>query len=168
MVVAFLSLAAAKQLSPKHWEGCIIMTRTRKSATMTVLGLTMLMSACEGASQSPTSPTPPALTETRGTFSGRGTLSGVVFEIRAGGLVGVEGVQVYCDACGPQGHSDRYTDGSGEYHFGDTANGRHLVILGAKTGYTLLRPDEAIAGWMGGVRATVSGDSRFDIELVRQ
>src|SRR5688572_29699924 len=109
------------------------MTRTRTSATITALGLTMLMSACEGVNQSPTSPTPPASTATSG------TLSGVVFEITAGVLVGVEGVQVYCDTCGPEGHSDRYTYGRGEYDFGEVANGRPLLVLGAKAGYNLLR-----------------------------
>jgi hypothetical protein len=92
----------------------------------------------------------------------------VVFEMTAGTLVGVEGVEVYCDTCGPVGHSHRFTDRTGEYDFGEVANGRPLLVVGARTGYSLLQREDAIAGWMGSIRATVRGDSRFNIELVRQ
>jgi hypothetical protein len=127
------------------------------------IGLVLSVAACNGGGAAgPTSPTSPAAP----TMSG--ILSGVVFEITAGTLVGVEGVEVYCDTCGPVGHSHRFTDGSGEYDFGEVANGRPLLVLGAKSGYRLLRPEEAIPGWMGSIRATVSGNSRFNIELVRQ
>lgn len=143
------------------------MTRTRTWAAIAALGSIMLLSACDGGSQSPTSPSPSAsLPSVPPATSGR--LWGVVFEIKAGTLVGLEGVEVYCDTCGPMGHSHRFTNGTGEYDFGEVANGRPLLVIGAKTGYNLLRPEEAIPGWMGSIRATVSGDSRFNIELVRQ
>jgi hypothetical protein len=143
------------------------MTRTRTWAAITALALTMLMSACGGGSQSLTSPSPSAPSPSVPTTTS-GRLWGVVFEITAGTLVGLEGVEVYCDTCGPVGHSHRFTDGTGEYDFGEVPNGRPLLVLGAKFGYSLLRPDEAIAGWMGSIRATVSGASRFNIELVRR
>ena len=140
------------------------MSRTRTSATIAALGLTILMFACGGDNPSLASPTPQAATATSG------TLSGVVFEITAGTFVGVEGVEVYCDTCGPVGHSHRFTDGTGEYDFGEVANGRPLLVLASKPGYNLARPDEPSPGigWMGGVRAPVRGDTRFNIQLVRQ
>ena len=85
-----------------------------------------------------------------------------------GTLVGVEGVRVYCETCGPEGHSDRFTDGTGEYDFGEVANGNALLVVGSKQGYTLARPEAAISRWMGSIRATVRGDLRFNIDLVRQ
>jgi hypothetical protein len=136
------------------------MTSTRASATFTVLSVTMLISACGGGSQSPTSPTPSATNS---------TLSGVVFEIVAGGNVGVEGVEVYCDSCGPVGHSHRFTDGTGAYDFGEVAIGNPLLVL-SKPGYTLARPVELYpgTGWMGAIRAPVRGQTEFNIEIVRQ
>jgi hypothetical protein len=81
----------------------------------------------------------------------------------------VEGVMLYCDTCGPVGHSDRITDGAGAYSFEEVANGRPLLMLSSKPGYNLFRPDATgPAGWMGGIIATVRGDTRFDIQLVRQ
>jgi hypothetical protein len=100
--------------------------------------------------------------------SGRGRLFGTVFEILAGSFVGVADVNVYCDTCGPQGHSDRFTDEMGQYDFGDVANGNPILVIGAKPGYILLRPEGPALGWMGTVRATVRGDERFNIELLRQ
>ena len=129
------------------------------------LGLTILMSACDGVSQSPASPT---AVPTPPTTATSGTLSGVVFEITLAGNRPVEGVRIYCDTCGPVGHSDRITDGTGAYSFEEVANGRPLMLL-SKPGYNLFRPDAtAPAGWMGGVIATVRGDTGFDIQLVRQ
>ena len=120
------------------------MSRTRTSATIAALGLTILMLACGGGSPSPASPTPQAATATSG------ALSGVVFEITAGTFVGVEGVEVYCDTCGPIGHSHRFTDGTGEYDFGEVANGHPLLVLGPNQDTTWLdlkSHRRELAGW---------------------
>ena len=90
------------------------------------------------------------------------TLSGVVFEVTASGRVPVEGVQVYCDACF---HDFQSTDANGQYLFESASNGA-LALLVDKPGYVL-------AGSQPGPRsdliiATVEGNTRFDIELVRR
>ena len=135
------------------------MTRTPTAAVMTALASTILISACESVTEPPTLPA---------VQSTSGTLSGVVFEITAGTLVGIEGVEVYCDTCGPVGHSHRFTEAAGGYDFGEVANGNPLLVVGSKQGYNLARPEELVTGWMGSIRATVRGASRFNIELVRQ
>jgi hypothetical protein len=39
----------------------------------------------------------------------------------------------------------------------------------AKQGYNLAKPTgRAAAGWMGSINADVNGNTRFDIEIVRQ
>jgi hypothetical protein len=137
------------------------------SATMAALGVTVLMSACDGVSQSPSAPASPPTRPP--TTVAKFTLSGVVFEVTPAGKTPVDGVLIYCDTCGPVGHSDRTTDATGAYSFEEVANGRTTLVLGSKLGYNLSRQDEPEpTGWMGGVYATVSGDTRFDIQLVRQ
>ena len=52
------------------------------------------------------------------------SLSGVVTERTAAGQTPLEDVTVYCDACGPVGHSWQVTDKDGRYSFhGDIASG---------------------------------------------
>jgi len=90
------------------------------------------------------------------------TLSGVVFELTAAGRVPIEGVSVYCDSCGsPDGHTFASSDDNGYYSFAWTNNGATPLYVW-KTGYQLAgpAPDRIVA--------TVSGDTRFDIELIRR
>jgi carboxypeptidase family protein len=94
-------------------------------------------------------------------------LSGVVFEMSETGRLPIQGVSVYCDSCGdPFGHTYANTDESGVYRFAWTANGATALIVG-KEGYALAGnpPRGPVEGW---IVATVSGDTRFDIELVRR
>ena len=84
------------------------------------------------------------------------TLSGVVFEMTATGPARVEGVDIYCDACGQFGHTWLTTDGNGFYSFSGVYNGLTPLLV-RKEGYVAGRRD-----------ATVSGDTRFDIQIVRQ
>jgi hypothetical protein len=147
----------------------VIMTGTRLAALLGALCLTLSMSACENTSRTPLSPTieptpPPVATGTTG------TLSGVVFEVTAAGNVPVQGVEVYCDACG-LGHAQSFSDATGLYRFSDVAASVYPLFL-AKRGYTLASPtgpgSSSPDGWMGSINARVSGDTRFDIQLVRQ
>ena len=142
------------------------MTRRRRSAAIVALCLTMLMSACDDASRSPTSPTPtPAATVPTPTPAVTGMLSGLVFEVTPAGKAPVEGVKILCDTCGA-GHIELVTDVNGAYSFGQVANGRTPLWF-SKPGYNLAQPDYTGEGG-GGMNATVNGDTRFDIELVRQ
>ena len=165
---SFRSLDAGRPLA-----GClpwgVNMTGTGLAALLGALCLTLSMSACENTSRTPLSPTvgptpPPVAT---GTTS---TLSGVVFEVTAAGNVPVPGVEVYCDACG-MGHAMTSTDTTGLYRFSDVAASVYPLFL-SKRGYTLASPTGPGGGgpdgWMGSINARVSGDTRFDIQLVRQ
>ena len=149
------------------------MTGTRLSMALGALFLTMLVSACSDAPRLrfPTSPTlDTPLTPPRAPAPDVliGTLSGVVFEVTsAGNVVPVEGVQVYCDACG-LGHVSTYTDGNGAYSFTDVKAAVYPLLV-AKRGYTLVRPTgPGSGGWMGTINAHVNGDTRFDIEVIQQ
>ena len=107
-------------------------------------------------------------------------LSGVVFEVTASGRSPLEGVTVYCDACGDFGHSWTTTDGTGEYRFSrdiETGGGVWLSnaltpINARKPGYgdpaglpplTMTTTDPT--GWRD---VRIVGDTRLDIELVRR
>ena len=118
--------------------------------------------------QIPSTPTPPAPATLF-------TLSGVVFEVTASGNTPVQGVEVYCEPCGPpDGHSARHTDANGVYSFdgaGGVATGAIELLL-AKSGFVLPdQPDQSGPSglsWMGKVRVTVTGDTRRDIQIVRK
>jgi hypothetical protein len=93
------------------------------------------------------------------------TLSGLVFETTSAGPSPVEGVEVYCEACG---HLFAYTDQSGFYRFSSVLNGV-VPLLVAKPGFELRNPTTMqLAGAYGMIDATVDGDTRFDIELIRR
>lgn len=154
-----------------------IVTRSQALKTVAALGLTVVMVACGGGGRSPVSPTPtptptpaPAPIPPPAPLVG-GTLSGVVFQQTSNGTVPVAAVWVYCDACGPDGHTGMYTDDNGAYRLEGAPAGGTLLLL-AKAGYKLPRPDFILqnpnSGYMGGMYATVNGDSRFDIEVVAQ
>jgi hypothetical protein len=90
------------------------------------------------------------------------TLSGMVYEITAAGRIPVREVEVYCDSCGsPDGHTFATTDDDGAYRFEWAMNGATPLYV-TKTGYR-------VSGGNGAqIVAAVNGDTRFDIELVRQ
>ena len=118
---------------------------------------------------SPATPTPPPAPPTLY------TLAGVVFEVTSTGNVPIGGVEVYCEPCGPpDGHSSRMTGADGVYSFdggGGVASG-HIQMLVAKRGYVLPnQPDMSGPsgdGWMGSVTVPVTGDTRFNIEIIRK
>ena len=95
------------------------------------------------------------------------TLSGVVSELTETGKVPAEGVQMYCDSCGsPDGHRFTSTDANGFYSFSWARNGVHPLLVW-KDGYVVLdatgTPSDGTA-----LNATVDGDTRFDIQIVRR
>ena len=147
-----------------------IVMRRRTLKTVAALGLTVLMAACGSGGRSPVSPTPaiPTPTPPPGPTVG-GTLSGVVFELNAGQRAPVVGVEVYCDSCGPQGHTFSITDDSGAYRLEGAPYGRTTLWL-AKPGYGLLQPGSigVNGGWMGSIDAFVTGETQFDVEVVRR
>jgi hypothetical protein len=108
------------------------------------------------------------------------TLFGVVSEVTAAGETPVEGVWVYCDACGKVGHTSAYTDANGYYSFtGDLDHdggiwvnpGVPTLILVGKEGFQdppgLPRSPRMPSG-PGWREVTISGDTRFDITLVQR
>jgi hypothetical protein len=130
-----------------------------------VTSVVVLLSACDNEKRplSPASPSPTFPAAQNGPY----ILSGVVFEVTNIGRMPVEGVSVYCDSCGdPLGHTWADTDANGFYSFSWTANGQMPLIV-KKEGYQL-------AGGLPtgpvkiGIVATVNGNTRFDIELVRR
>ncbi len=96
------------------------------------------------------------------------TLSGLVFESTASGRVPVAGVEVYCDGCGsPVGHTFFTTAADGLYSFGWAYNGV-LPLLVQKDGYSVVGATDILSNGMARRSVTISGDTRFDIELVRR
>ncbi|HTL45073.1 MAG TPA: hypothetical protein VL262_12100 [Vicinamibacterales bacterium] len=94
------------------------------------------------------------------------SLSGVVFEMLQGSRVPIEGVEVYCDSCGEDGHTFLYTDASGRYRFPELFGRGYTLLLLRKDGYAV---KNAIAvGNLEGAAVVVDTDTEFDIELVRR
>ncbi len=95
-------------------------------------------------------------------------LSGIVFEVTPGGQVPIEGVQIYCDSCGsPVGHTYVYTDADGFYRLPWSTNGVHPLLV-TKAGYEIFDPSGPLRDPFGGINATVQGDTRFDVRLVKR
>jgi len=98
------------------------------------------------------------------------TLSGVVFEMTPDGRerVPVAAVELYCDACEqPDGHTYSHSDADGVYRFSSVLNGTYPLLV-RKAGYELADPSGMLGNGTQVKNATVKGDTRFDIELVRR
>lgn len=152
------------------------------------------LASCSGA-DSPTAPTtvveqtvtPSAGSPPGWSYGGGYTLKavalfGVISESTPAGSIPVAGVTVYCNQCGATGHSWASTDANGNYRFdGGLESGGGIWLAGnavslwvGKDGYR--DPDElplafpgvpslASGGWR---QVTMTGDTRFDTQLVRQ
>ena len=153
-------------------------THTRASAVVTALVLATLILGCsDDTAPSPVAPTPPQTpsTPTPPSPATIYTLSGVVFEVTSAGNIPVEGVTVYCDPCGPpEGHSFRSTGADGLYSF-DGAGGvgvGSIMLFLSKRGYVLPNQPDISGpngdGYMGGVTVRVTGDTRYNIEIVKK
>jgi hypothetical protein len=139
--------------------------------------LALGLSGCNGASSPlPTTPSavqPPAPVPTPpGTFPpgvlNDYTLSGVVFELTTTGQTPIEGVEVYCELCGAETHSWARTDSNGSYSFTGvwTTPGVRTPVMFRKEGYT--DPPGTVSNESGWRLTLVTGDTRFDVELVRK
>jgi hypothetical protein len=95
------------------------------------------------------------------------TLSGVVSEETATGSVPIERVEVYCDSCGPQGHTLAFTDADGFYSFSEVVSGVHHLLV-TKEGFRLIDRSGAFPSGTEFKDATVNGDTRFDMQIVRR
>jgi hypothetical protein len=135
-----------------------------------LVSLAIVLSGCGDGGSIPTAPaptstltSPPSPTEAV-TY----TLSGVVFELTEAGKVPIEGVELYCDSCGsPDGHTFVYTDANGFYSLDWTGNGVHPLLV-RKAGFAIFDPAGTLTDDYGRIAATVSGDTRFDVQLVRR
>lgn len=151
----------------------------RHGATARVIAaLAAGLAGCEGGG--PSSPTAPArqvqqqpTPSSAVTLSGM-TLHGFVTEATATGEAPIAGVTIYCDACGADGHTGLSTDANGYYSFsGDVSSGGGIwVAAGAsitlwvvKEGYRDPPGLPTEPGWRS---VSISGDTRFDITLVRE
>jgi Carboxypeptidase regulatory-like domain len=95
-------------------------------------------------------------------------LSGMVFEMTETGPVPVERVEIYCDSCGsPYGHTFVYTDANGLYSLAWAFDGVHPLFV-TKAGYEIFDPTGKLLDRSGRINATVKGDTRFDVRLVRR
>ncbi len=102
------------------------------------------------------------------------TLSGVVFELTAAGRTPLQGAAVYCELCGEATHTWSITDANGVYAFTGVWNaGVFATSVGVeKAGYVdppglpaVTPPNPAGPGWR---QVVIDGDTRFDIDLVKQ
>ena len=103
------------------------------------------------------------------------SLSGVIFEVTSAGTTPVEGVEVYCESCGPPlGHSGRFTGTNGFYSFdgGAGAAAGVVEVMFSKPGYVLPnQPDQSGPdglGWMGSVNVRITADTRYDVQITRK
>jgi hypothetical protein len=134
--------------------------------------------AGQRATPPPAAPPPGSPYAADGTLTGV-TLFGVVFETTPAGPAPISGVTVYCDACGELGHTWMRTDGNGYYSFPgslETGGGIWLsrdttALWVVREGYqdppglVRLSPLPSGPGWRN---VRIAGDTRFDVELVRQ
>jgi hypothetical protein len=144
-------------------------TQTRAFAVAAAMVLATLVLGCSDGSN-PVTPTPPQTPAAPTPLPSETlyTLSGVVFEATRNGNQPREGVQVYCDSCGsPVGHTSVDTDSNGAYVFTHAKNGRTPLII-TKAGYRVVDPSEVYSDGGGVKVAIVNGDTRFDIEIIRE
>ena len=101
------------------------------------------------------------------------TLSGTVYEMTPTGRVPIEGAVLYRELCSAETHAWVYTDSTGLYRFtGVWFDGRPMSVHIGKDGFAdpagvprPTPPNPSGAGWR---EVMVSGNTRFDVELVRQ
>ena len=105
------------------------------------------------------------------------TARGVVTELTPGVPVPVENVGVYGDPCGELGHSWSFTDSAGRYSFPAEPGLRGGIWLSpgvatslqvSKEGYALAGPEGVHYGGLVARLVMITGDTTFDIQLVRQ
>ncbi len=156
----------------------------RTVASLALAGLTLIVSACGSSTLVAPSPVPPQAalpipvpTAAQGSWLSGYTLtsvslSGVVYEETPTGRVGIAGAHVYCELCGEATHTWARADANGVYRFPeDAASGGGVWLRPGNTtaigishdGYQ--DPPGVLTGWR---HVMISGDTRFDIQLVRR
>jgi hypothetical protein len=160
------------------------MTANRTHAAILIVVLAAWLAGCdEASSRSPTAPSTKAPTPTvttpttvgpwpSGTFVDV-TFSGTVYEMTPTGRVPLEHVTLYCELCGADTHSWASTDSTGFYRFsGVWVDYRPMPVHVHKDGYAdpagvprSTPPNPSGPGWR---EVLVTGDTRFDVELVRR
>ena len=103
------------------------------------------------------------------------SLSGVVTEqTSSSGQMPIADVTVYCDACGPTGHTWLSTDHNGRYSFhGDLARGGGVwlapgistPLIVSKEGFDVVIPS---VDYYGQLSVMIKGNTEFDVQLVRR
>jgi hypothetical protein len=98
------------------------------------------------------------------------TLSGVVFEVTTTGQTPIEGVDVYCELCGVHTHSGAHTDSNGFYSFTGvwTIPDVRTPVWFGKVGYSDPPGVPLVGNESGWRQVSVTGDTRFDVQLVRK
>ena len=165
----------------------------RTGAAIGLAGLSMITTGCSGGSHvtNPVAPSPPpaiqaALPATDrnpgiwlgGTYTLTAvSLYGLVYEDTAAGRVGIGGAAVYCEVCGADTHTWAIADANGFYRFSsDIATGGGvwlrtgaLTVVGVEhDGYQDppgVPPMFNTTGWR---QVMISGDTQFDVQLVRR
>jgi len=168
----------------------------RTVACIGVVGLTMVISGCSGGSYvtNPVSPSPlptqaaiptPTVPPPAGPGAWLGgtytltavSLYGLVYEETAAGRAGVAGAPVYCEVCGEITHTWAIADANGFYRFsGDLATGGGVWLRPGVSTVVGVRQDGYqdppgvplmfnSPGWR---QVMISGDTQFDIQLVRR
>ena len=99
------------------------------------------------------------------------SLSGVVYEKTPAGNVPIPGAVVYCELCGKITHTWATADANGVYLFpGDLATGGGVWLSPKQPTPIVVRGvnfDEQT--WLGrSLVVPMTGDTRFDVELVRR
>ena len=89
----------------------------------------------------------------------------------------VEGVDVYCDACGRGGHTSAFTDRNGFYVFSGDIDAGAGVLLSAsgvtplyvsKDGYRVVGAISTLPDGSGRRDVTITGNTTFDIQIERR
>jgi hypothetical protein len=176
-------------------EGTVVLMRQRTARVGLVL-LALAAAGCGGSSPSSavepvTAPTavpqqpivqsPPASSWLDGFTLSNVALSGLVYEITPTGQIApLAQLPVYCEKCGRQTHTWAYTDASGVYRFpSDPAQGGGIWLRpGVVTQISVVLRDgytdppglptligTAVNGWR---EVLITGDTRFDIQLVKR
>jgi hypothetical protein len=148
---------------------------------LVAIALALSLCACNAVLPLPTSPTttppsgPAPPTPGVGPRLVDGSIAGLVFEITPEGPRPVTDVELYCDACGKDGHSYAYSDADGRYAFTGgvwiTPGGRPTLLRVHKGGYGDPESTPRSANTPSGTgwrEVLIDGDTIFDIELVRR
>jgi predicted small lipoprotein YifL len=166
--------------SPFHVRNKEIAMTHRMRSAFLLSALVVGLAGCgeNGPILSPTPAAPlpvPARPSATPDFMPDVTLSGVVYEETPSGRAPIEGVWVYCEACGAETHSGAYTDSNGFYSFtGVWTDSGHFPtrIRIIKDGYVdppglpePTPPNPSGAGWR---EVVINGTTQFDVQLVRR